>query len=382
MPHSESQLFSGLVKETISSVARPQLTQNKNNDNKAGSENINRSVRPPLPPKLLSNGKPPKPKITKKIPSQVESSNQTIQSVSTSIKLSPRLSLPRSRTPTNIDVNNNNSFLSLSRNSSLQSIDSLSSFRSISPSLSLNSSTGSITSTNSRQLRSLTPRRIFPQTYTPRKTIDLAELKTLDTASTVFDGKISFVLGCKNQRIRQEFRSSPAHLSETETASRYLSDKIRDFLKRTDHVTEEWNNHCKTVSNSRKSCDMISFIEEQRNQIDDPRLARSKSVTNIMIKGYQMMKNLPPTERSNSVCRERCGSVISVFSQRTRDDDEETIVDDEVNTHICHTFHAYLIQMNCKMSTFYWPLTAGRTTHFILSNSSKTTFEKILAQSQ
>lgn len=332
MPHSESQLFSGLVKETISSVARPQLTQN--NNNKPESENSNRSVRPPLPPKLLSNGKPPKPKIIKKIPSQVESSNQAIQSVSTSIKLIPRLSLPRSRTPTNIDVNNNNSFLSLSRNSSLQSIDSLSSFRSISPSLSLNSSTGSITSTNSRRLRSLTPRRIFPQTYTPNKSIDLAELKTLDTASTVFDGKISFVLGCNKQRIRQEFHSSPAHLSETETASRYLSDKIRDFLKRTDHVTEEWNNHCRTVSNSRKSCDVISFIEEQRNQIDDPRLARSKSVTNIMIKGYQMMKNLPPTERSNSICRERCGSVISVFSQKTRDDDEETIVDDEVNTHI------------------------------------------------
>lgn len=353
MPHSESQLFSGLVKETISSVARPQLTQN---NFKPGSENSNRCVRPPLPPKLLSNGKPTKPKIIKRIPSQVESSNRSIQSVSTSIKLTPRLSLPlpRSRTPTNIDIsNNNNSFLSLSRNSSLQSIDSLSSFRSISPSLSLNSSTGSITSTNSRQLRSLTPRRIFPQTYTPRQTIDLAKLKTLDTASTVFDGRISFVLGCKNQRIRQDFRSSPAHLSETETASRYLSDKIRDFLRRTDHVTEEWNNHCKTISNSRKSCDMISFIEEQRNQIDDPRLARSKSVTNIMIKGYQMMKNLPPTERSNSVCRERCGSVISVFSQKTRDDDEETIVDDEVNTHICHTFRAYLILMECIMSTFY-----------------------------
>lgn len=343
MPHSESQLFSGLVKEAISSVARPQLTQHNNDNNnnyKLGSENSNRNVRPPLPPKLLSNGKPPKAKISKKIPSQVDSSNQTIQSVSTSIKLTPRLSLPRSRTPINIDINTSNSFLSLSRNSSLQSIDSLSSFRSISPSLSLNSSTGSITSTNSHQLRSLTPRRIFPQTYTPSQTIDLAELKTLDTASTVFDGKISFVLGFKNQRIRQEFHSSPAHLSETETASRYLSDRIRDFLKRTDHVTEEWNNHCKTVSNSRsgKSCDVISFIEEQRNQIDDPRLARSKSVTNIMIKGYQMIKNLPPTERSNSVCRERCGSVISVFSQKTQDDDEDTIVDDEVNSK-----HTYLV---------------------------------------
>lgn len=347
MPHSESQLFSGLAKETISSVARPQLTQNNknNNNNRLGSENNNKSVRPPLPPKLLSNGKPPKPKIIiKKIPAQIESSNQTLQSVSTSIKLTPRLSLPRSRTPTNnIDVNNNNSFLSLSRNSSLQSIDSLSTFRSISPSLSLNGSTGSITSTNSRQLRSLTPRRIFPQSYTPSRTIDLAELKTLDTASTVFDGKISFVLGCNNQRVRQEFRSSPAHLSETETASRYLSDKIRDFLKRTDHVSEEWNNHCKTVAKSRKSCDVISFIEEQRNHIDElnPRLARSKSVTNIMIKGYQMINSLPPTERSNSVCRERCGSTISVFSQRTTDDDEETIVDDEVNInmHICHTVH-------------------------------------------
>lgn len=294
------------------------------------SENVEKMItpRPPLPPKV--------PKPIRKLTPNSTPSDFSPQTLSSATKSNIKLSLPRSRTPTNIDFNNNNHFLSLSRNSSFQSVDSFSSFRSTSPSLSQCSNN----SLNSRRsIRSLTPRRIFPQTYTPSKTIDLSELRTLDSASTVFDGKLSFVLGCKNQRVHQQFRSSPAHLSEADTASRYLSDRISDFLKRTDHINEEWINHCnRSVSSSRKSCDVIGIIEDQRNVNDEisKRLARSKSVTNIMIKGYQMAKTMPPTERSNSVCRERCGSALSVCSNLSRstmnDVDNDTIVDDEVIT--------------------------------------------------
>lgn len=329
MPHSESQLVSDLVKESISSVDRPRIMTTKT------VPKINREIggklvlpRPPLPPKV------PKP-VRKITPTSTSSDlSSSIHTISTASKIIPKLSLPpRSRTPTNIDLNNNN-FLSLSRNSSLHSVDSINSYRSISPSLS-QCSNNSINS--QRSMRSVTPRRIFPQVYTPSKTIDLSELSSLDNATTVFDGKLSFVLGCKNQRVHQQFRPSPAHLSDVDTQSRYLSEKISDFLHRTDHINEEWRNHCRRSSSvSRNSCDVISMIEDQYNVNDElsKRMARSKSVTNIMTKAHQMAKNMPPTERSNSVCRERlsrCGSVVSVCSsQATINGDNDTIVDDEV----------------------------------------------------
>lgn len=320
MPHSESHLVNDLVKESLNSMSRPRIIPTKAVST-LNCENGEKLVvpRPPLPPKL--------PKPTRKMTQNSASSD--LSHIQTS-KLIPKLSLPRSRTPTNIDFNNNN-FLSLSRNSSLHSVDSFNSFRSTSPSLSQCSNN----SLNSRRsLRSITPRRIFPQTYTPSKTFNLSELQSLDNATTVFDGKLSFVLGCKNQRVHQQFRPEPAHLSDADTASRYLSEKISDFLHRTDHINDEWRNHCRrSASVSRNSYDVISIIEDHNNINDEmsKRLARSKSVTNIMTKAHQMAQNMPPTERSNSVCRERCGSVISVCSsQATINGDTETIVDDEV----------------------------------------------------
>ncbi|XP_055324002.1 unconventional myosin-XVIIIa isoform X6 [Sitodiplosis mosellana] len=326
MPHSESQLVSDLVKESINSNVRPRIISTKTISASNGENGENLVVpRPPLPPKV--------PKPIRKITLNSTSSDLSQPStLSNAAKVIPKLSLPRSRTPINIDLNNN-SFLSLSRNSSLHSIESFNSFRSISPSL-LQCSNNSLNSR--RSLRSLTPRRVFPQAYTPSKTIDLSELQSLDNATTVFDGKLSFVLGCKNQRVHQQFRSSPAHLSEADTASRYLSEKISDFLKRTDHINEEWRSHCRrSASVTRNSCDVFSIIEDQRSVNDEmsKRLTRSKSVTNnIMTKAFQMAQKLPPTERSNSVCRERCGSVLSVCSSRvTIDDDNDTIVDDELS---------------------------------------------------
>lgn len=335
MPHSESQLIGGLrefahpeFSDSAKPAARPRITPTNGIAKLNGGYGEQKIVglRPPLPTKMSKL--PPKPP---KFAPNSTSNDPTPQILTSSTKLPLKLSLPRSRTPTNIDFNNNNNnnnFLSLSRNSSYQSIDSFNSFRSTSPSLSQYSNNSSLNS--HRSGRSLTPRRIFPQAYTPSKTIDLSELQSLDSATTVFDGKLSFVLGCKNQRVHQQFRSSPAHLSDADTASRYLSEKISDFLKRTDHINEEWKNHCKSVSSSRKSCDVISLIEEQCDDAAAKRLARSKSVTNIMIKGYQMAHSMPPTERANSVCRDRCGSVLSVCSQTTINGDNDTIVDDEV----------------------------------------------------
>lgn len=335
MPHSESQIFGGLrefsnpefsdlAKEPVARSrlipTRPSASVKSENGEKTAG------LRPPLPPK--ASKLPPK---APKLALNSTSNDLSPHILTSSVKSPLRLSLPRSRTPTNIDLNNNtisytnhslNGFSSLSRNSSFQSNDS---FRSTSPSLSQCSNS----SFNSRRsLRSLTPRRIFPQTYTPSKTIDLSELQSLDNASTVFDGKLTFLLGSNQQRVHQQVRSSPAHMSDADTASRYLSEKISDFLKRTDHINEEWNNHCKSQSSSRRSCDVISLIEGQRDDAIAKRLARSKSVTNIMIKGFQMAQNMPPTERANSVSRSRCGSVLSV----TTNGDTDTIVDDEVIT--------------------------------------------------
>lgn len=193
-------------------------------------------------------------------------------------------------------------------------------FRSITPSTSFGRSSSAVNEESGPMVK---PRRIFP----PTKTIDLVELELLDHAKTVFDGKLSFDLGCAKQSVRQEFRPSPAHISETETASRYLSEKIRDFLKRTDHVTEEWLQHCKSTKKSNHHYDMMNMIDEQRKSRNDPLepLARSKSVANIMIKSYKMSKNMPPTERSNSLSR-----VVMDHRQGDQDDDTFSIDTDEV----------------------------------------------------
>lgn len=346
MPHSESQLIGDLVKETQNPIVR-QIPVKSIANNLFNDKNENIVVpRPPLPPKIsiksskLKNVKKVLPNLT----TTTNSNDSLAQIALNSVKSNARVSLTRS------DINNNNNnAVTLSRNSSNQSIDSMSSFRSISPSISMNSSIGSISSRHS--LFSLNaPRRIFPQTYKPSKTIDLSELKKLDSASTVFDGKLSFIFGCKQQPVRQEFRSSPAHLSEAETASRYLSDKINSFLMRTDHVKEEWNQRCKSVSRSSVSRNSCDVIDDDINK----RLGRSKSVTNIMIKSYQMAKSMPPTERSNSICRDsRCDSVFSYHNERKKfndNDDADTIIDDEVyKQNICKNSLVYvsIILINC-----------------------------------
>lgn len=194
-----------------------------------------------------------------------------------------------------------------------------------------------------------TPRRIFPQTYTRGDPLDINEMRTLESSPVVFDANLSFVLGCKKQPVRQSFRPSPSHM-EQQTSSAYLSEKIQNFLRRTDHVNEEWKalsrrsrrhgsvggsssgraTPTSSVYNSRyDDFDTISLIERQRERSSErgsscSSLGRSRSTQNILIKGYQLSKTLPrtPTSRSNSVVRD--------FSEAD-DDDDRTIHEEDDN---------------------------------------------------
>ncbi|XP_037923867.1 unconventional myosin-XVIIIa isoform X9 [Hermetia illucens] len=166
------------------------------------------------------------------------------------------------------------------------------------------------------QHRSTTPRRVFPQSYSNGHGLNIYQMQSLEPSPVVFDANMSFILGCNKQPIRQSLRPSPS-FTEPQTTSNYLSNKIDNFLKRTDHVMEEWK--CMHGKNGRKiDEDTISLIEKQRERsVDRSSQGRSKSATNILIKGYQLTKSLPPTERSRS------NSVARNFS----DDDDRTIID-------------------------------------------------------
>lgn len=183
---------------------------------------------------------------------------------------------------------------SISRNSSISSLNSY------------NSSSMRHTPTPSmRSCRSITPRRIFPQTAPQRSS--LSEFKSLEQSSVVFDGKLSFVLGLKNQPVRQYVKPSPS-FEVPKTASNLLTDKIDNFLKRTDHVMDEWRHSSK----GKKSLD--DAVPEEYD-----RYRRSRSVNNIMVKSFQMAPNMPATTRLNSSRR----SITSCCT-----DDNTSMIDD------------------------------------------------------
>uniref|UniRef100_A0A1I8PN63 Myosin tail domain-containing protein n=1 Tax=Stomoxys calcitrans TaxID=35570 RepID=A0A1I8PN63_STOCA len=203
------------------------------------------------------------------------------------------------------------------------------------------------TSTRSSLSRLQTPpRRMFPQTYVGGDSLDAYEMRHLEQSPVVFDGNLSFVLGCKRQPVRQSLRASPS-FEEPRTASSALSEKIQNFLKRTDHVQEEWSafgrrgrtttRNSRAGSNSSRATptnsiyddtfDTISLIERQRerNSMERcPSVGRTKSSQNILTKAFQISKTLPrtPTSRSNSMARD--------YSDI--DDDDRTIRDEDDNT--------------------------------------------------
>lgn len=174
------------------------------------------------------------------------------------------------------------------------------------------------------------PRRIFPQTYSgasqERRMSDVfEEARRLEPSPVVFDANLSFVLGCGRQSVHQTLRASPSY-QEQRTASANLSEKIRKFLQRTDHVQEEWTafgqrlharrtaSPCGTSDYSGTSCSSLTVdrIERQRQSGNEQRdmlrpLGRSRSSQNILTKAFQLTKQIPPTplRRSSSARNSR-----------------------------------------------------------------------------
>lgn len=140
--------------------------------------------------------------------------------------------------------------------------------------------------------RTPTPRRMYPQTCDSSERVDLKELRSREQAPVVFDANMSFVLGCNKQPIRQKFKPIAAHMEEG-TSSNYLSHKIDSFLQRTDHVMDEWRR-----LGHKDDSDMM-FDGRKR------RVGRSKSATNIMIKGFTLFSR--SGSRASSVCRSSRG---------------------------------------------------------------------------
>lgn len=131
------------------------------------------------------------------------------------------------------------------------------------------------------------PRRTYPRESTCSPATE--EVLVKEQAPVVFDASLNFVLGCERQRVKQSFRPTASHMEPT-TASSYLSSKISQFLKRTDHIMDEWRSlgHKDEAENEPASLP---------NNRDMPRITigRSQSATNIMIRGFQYYS------RSNSV---------------------------------------------------------------------------------
>uniref|UniRef100_A0A2A4IY82 Myosin tail domain-containing protein n=1 Tax=Heliothis virescens TaxID=7102 RepID=A0A2A4IY82_HELVI len=140
--------------------------------------------------------------------------------------------------------------------------------------------------------RTPTPRRMYPQTCDISERVDLKELRSREQAPVVFDANMSFVLGCNKQPIRQKFKPVAAHMEEG-TSSNYLSNKIDSFLQRTDHVMDEWRR-----LGHKDDSDMM-FDGKKR------RVGRSKSATNIMIKGFTLFSR--SGSRASSICRSSRG---------------------------------------------------------------------------
>jgi len=240
--------------------------------------------------------------------------------------------------------------------------------RSPSPAYSVSSrcsTQSSISNYNTSSRLQTPPRRVFPQSYTRGSGgCDPYEMRQLESSPVVFDGNLSFVLGCQRQPVHQSMRASPS-FEDPRTSSAYLSEKIQNFLKRTDHVQEEWTamgrrtrrttsqsgraggseSRCTTPGSTCSGYDdydTISLIERQRERNSMERcgsVGRTRSSQNILTKAFQLAKQLPhtPTSRGNSVARDReresSVATISLTNGDHDDDDDRTIreEDDEVS---------------------------------------------------
>lgn len=156
------------------------------------------------------------------------------------------------------------------------------------------------------------PRRTYPRESTCSPSMEDVLVK--EQAPVVFDASLNFVFGCERQRVKQSFRPTASHL-DSSTASSYLSSKISQFLKRTDHIMDEW----RSLGHKDEIDDEPLSLPHAR---DKPRsiIGRSQSATNIMIRGYQYFS------RSNSVAKSPSRRSLSRASEdRTSDGMQEVM---------------------------------------------------------
>lgn len=139
------------------------------------------------------------------------------------------------------------------------------------------------------------PRRVYPFQSILPNTAEDASSKEQDPV--VFDASLNFVLGCDTQRVRQSFRPTASHL-EPATASSYLSAKISQFLKRTDHIMDEW----RSLGHKNHADDNV-LSSPQSTDLPRRFMGRSQSATNIMIRGFQYYTR-PDTITKNSSSRQ------------------------------------------------------------------------------
>lgn len=138
------------------------------------------------------------------------------------------------------------------------------------------------------------PRRIFPQVSA---SVDFDDFEGKVESPVVFDANLTFVLGNKS-KVKQHLTPLPAYVDKG-TTSNCLSNKISNFLRRTDHVMDEWKN-----LGHRNDCSDYYNSEALRRHAEDRRIiGRSRSATNIMIKGFQLFSRASSSARS-SVTRE------------------------------------------------------------------------------
>lgn len=156
------------------------------------------------------------------------------------------------------------------------------------------------------------PRRIFPQSSGSTMSFD-DDFNDRDDSSLVLDANLTFVLGCKT-RMKPNVAPIPAHL-QANTESNALTRKISNFLQRTDHVMDEWKRF------GRKDDDQMHNLRLRRSY-EGRSLSRSRSATNIMIKGFQYYS------RSNSCSR-------SSMARDFPDDATEAECDEVANTKRC-----------------------------------------------
>ncbi|KAL3271768.1 hypothetical protein HHI36_022238 [Cryptolaemus montrouzieri] len=167
---------------------------------------------------------------------------------------------------------------------------------------------------------SLEPRRIYPQ---KKSTYDLGYSEDKDDSSIVLDANLSFVLGCK-AKLRQHVKPIPAYQTEG-TSNNDLSNKIKNFLRRTDHVMDEWGRMGKGRKKGRNRRE-----EEEEKE----RLSKSRSERNIMIKSLQMYSRSSSVARSisrmsndDTVTEDGCGDAtfaeLDEMSELTADLAEE-----------------------------------------------------------